>query len=209
MRWTSRASARRHSSSLSARSLSRRPPTCTRTAEQLETLERFGKKSAENLIEAIEKSKRNDLSRLLFALGIPHIGAKAAKQLALTFRSMDALLAADAEAIAAIDGFGGIMAEEVYSFFRKRSALELVERLRAAGLNMESGGAAETATGLLGRTFVLTGTLIEKNGGRVTSSVSKKTSYVVAGEEAGSKLTKAQTLGITVLTEAELIEMTE
>lgn len=190
------------------------------TAEQLETLERFGKKSAENLIEAIEKSKRNDLSRLLFALGIPHIGAKAAKQLALTFRSMDALLAADAEAIAAIDGFGGIMAEEVYSFFRKRSALELVERLRAAGLNMESGGAAETATGLLGRTFVLTGTLptltraeatalIEKNGGRVTSSVSKKTSYVVAGEEAGSKLTKAQTLGITVLTEAELIEMTE
>lgn len=190
------------------------------TAEQLETLERFGKKSAENLIEAIEKSKRNDLSRLLFALGIPHIGAKAAKQLALTFRSMDALLAADAEAIAAIDGFGGIMAEEVYSFFRKRSALELVERLKAAGLNMESEGAAETATGLLGRTFVLTGTLptltraeatalIEKNGGKVTSSVSKKTSYVVAGEEAGSKLTKAQTLGIAILTEAELIEMTE
>ncbi len=180
------------------------------TAEQLESLDRFGKKSAENLVAAIEKSKQNDLSRLLFALGIPHIGAKAAKLLASTFKSMDALLAADVEAIAAIDGFGGIMAEEVYSFFRKRSALELVERLRAAGVNMQAEDAGGGETRLLGKTFVLTGTLptltraeasalIERNGGKVTSSVSKKTSYVVAGEEAGSKLTKAQTLGIEIL----------
>ena len=190
------------------------------TAEQLESLDRFGKKSAENLVAAIEKSKQNDLSRLLFALGIPHIGAKAAKLLASTFKSMDALLAADVEAIAAIDGFGGIMAEEVYSFFRKRSALELVERLRAAGVNMQAEDVGGGETRLLGKTFVLTGTLptltraeasalIERNGGKVTSSVSKKTSYVVAGEEAGSKLTKAQTLGIEILTEADLLQMTE
>lgn len=189
------------------------------TAEQLETLERFGKKSAENLVAAIEKSKQNDLSRLLFALGIPHIGAKAAKLLSSTFRTMDALIAADEEAIAAIDGFGGIMAQEVYAFFRKRSALELIDRLKAAGVNM-TGESAVSDTRFLGKTFVLTGTLptltraeasklIEKNGGKVSSSVSKKTAYVVAGEEAGSKLMKAQTLGIPVITEAELLAMTE
>lgn len=189
------------------------------TAEQLEALDRFGKKSAENLVTAIEKSKQNDLSRLLFALGIPHIGAKAAKLLSATFRSMDALIAADEEAIAAIDGFGGIMAQEVYAFFRKRSALELIDRLKKAGVNM-TGESAVSDTRFLGKTFVLTGTLptltraeatalIEKNGGKVSSSVSKKTAYVVAGEEAGSKLTKAQTLGIPILTEAELLAMTE
>ncbi|MBO5253776.1 MAG: NAD-dependent DNA ligase LigA [Clostridia bacterium] len=187
--------------------------------EQLETLERFGKKSAENLVAAIQKSKENDLSKLLFALGIPHIGAKAAKVLSETFNSMDALISAEAEAIAAIDGFGGIMAEEVYAFFRKTSALELIEKLKAAGVNM-TGESRSTGTLFLGKTFVLTGTLptmsrseasalIEKNGGKVSGSVSKKTSFVVAGEEAGSKLTKAQTLGITILSEAELLEMME
>jgi len=187
--------------------------------EQLETLERFGKKSAENLVAAIQKSKENDLSKLLFALGIPHIGAKAAKVLSETFNSMDALISAEAEAIAAIDGFGGIMAEEVYAFFRKPSALELIEKLKAAGVNM-TGESRSTGTLFLGKTFVLTGTLptmsrseasalIEKNGGKVSGSVSKKTSFVVAGEEAGSKLTKAQTLGITILSEAELLEMME
>ncbi len=189
------------------------------TVEQLETLERFGKKSAENLVAAIQKSKENDLSKLLFALGIPHIGAKAAKVLSETFNSMDALVSAEAEAIAAIDGFGGIMAEEVYAFFRKPSVLELIEKLKAAGVNM-TGESRATGTLFLGKTFVLTGTLptmsrteasalIEKNGGKVSGSVSKKTSFVVAGEEAGSKLTKAQTLGITILSEAELLEMME
>ena len=187
--------------------------------EQLETLERFGKKSAENLVAAIQKSKENDLSKLLFALGIPHIGAKAAKVLSETFNSMDALISAEAEAIAAIDGFGGIMAEEVYAFFRKPSALELIEKLKSAGVNM-TGESRSTGTLFLGKTFVLTGTLptmsrseasalIEKNGGKVSGSVSKKTSFVIAGEEAGSKLTKAQTLGITILSEAELLEMME
>ena len=189
------------------------------TADKLMQLERFGKKSAENLVAAIAKSKQNDLSRLLFALGIPHIGAKAAKTLSETFRSMDALIEAGAEQIAAIDGFGGIMAEEVYAFFRKRSALELIERLKAAGVNMQ-GESTVLDTRFLGKTLVLPGTLptmsraeasalIEKNGGKVSGSVSKKTAYVVAGEEAGSKLIKAQTLGIPILTEAELLAMME
>ena len=166
------------------------------TAQELETLDRFGKKSAENLVAAIQKSKENDLSKLLFALGIPHIGAKAAKLLAGAFGNMDALIAADEEQIAAI---------------------ELIDRLKAAGVNM-TAEAATTDTKFLGKTFVLTGTLpnlkrteaaalIEKAGGKVSGSVSKKTSYVVAGEEAGSKLTKAQTLGIPVLTEAELLTL--
>ena len=187
------------------------------TAQELETLDRFGKKSAENLVAAIQKSKENDLSKLLCALGIPHIGAKAAKLLAGAFGNMDALIAADEEQIAAIDGFGGIMAQEVYAFFRRHSAIELIERLKAAGVNM-TAEAVTTDTKFLGKTFVLTGTLpnlkrteaaalIEKAGGKVSGSVSKKTSYVVAGEEAGSKLTKAQTLGIPVLTEAELLTL--
>lgn len=189
------------------------------TVEQLEGLERFGKKSAENLVSAIQKSKDNDLSRLLFALGIPHIGAKAAKTLSETFKSMDALVSASVDMISAIDGFGGIMADEVYAFFRKPSALELIEKLKIAGVNMV-GESHDVGTIFLGKTFVLTGTLptmsraeasalIEKNGGKVSGSVSKKTSYVVAGEEAGSKLTKAQTLGITILSESELLEMME
>ena len=187
------------------------------TAQELETLDRFGKKSAENLVAAIQKSKENDLSKLLFALGIPHIGAKAAKLLAGAFGNMDALIAADEEQIAAIDGFGGIMAQEVYAFFRRHSAIELIDRLKAAGVNM-TAEAVTTDTKFLGKTFVLTGTLpnlkrteaaalIEKAGGKVSGSVSKKTSYIVAGEEAGSKLTKAQTLGIPVLTEAELLTL--
>ena len=189
------------------------------TAQQLEGLDRFGKKSAENLVSAIQKSKENDLSRLLFALGIPHIGAKAAKTLSETFKSMDALVSASVDMISAIDGFGGIMADEVYAFFRKPSALELIEKLKIAGVNMV-GESHDVGTIFLGKTFVLTGTLptmsraeasalIEKNGGKVSGSVSKKTSYVVAGEEAGSKLTKAQTLGITILSESELLEMME
>ena len=187
------------------------------TAQELETLDRFGKKSAENLVAAIQKSKENDLSKLLFALGIPHIGAKAAKLLAGAFGNMDALIAADEEQIAAIDGFGGIMAQEVYAFFRRHSAIELIDRLKAAGVNM-TAEAVTTDTKFLGKTFVLTGTLpnlkrteaaalIEKAGGKVSGSVSKKTSYVVAGEAAGSKLTKAQTLGIPVLDEAGLYQL--
>lgn len=185
--------------------------------EQLSDLERMGEKSAENLLAALEKSKSADLSRLLFALGIPQIGAKAAKLLAEHFQDMDALMQAEPEEIAGIEGFGGIMAEAVVDYFQRPSAQELVRRLKECGLNMKSA-AEKKGTSLAGLRFVLTGTLptmgrkeagalIEAAGGKVVSSVSKKTSYVVAGEEAGSKLLKANELGVSVLTEAGLMEL--
>lgn len=189
------------------------------TQEQLAGLERMGEKSAQNLLDALEASKKNDFSRLIFALGIPHIGAKAAKLLAARFPTMAALLEATEEEIASIDGFGQIMAQAVAEFLQLPGSRHLIQALREAGVNME---AAQTPTGSLfsGRTFVLTGTLptmtrsqasalIESLGGKVSGSVSKKTSYVVAGEEAGSKLAKAEKLGIPVLSEAELLAMAE
>lgn len=189
------------------------------TMEQLAGLERMGEKSAQNLLDALEKSRQNDLYRLIFALGIPHIGAKAAKLLAARFHTMDALLAASEEEIASIDGFGGIMAQAVVRFLQLPGSLHLIGALRQAGLNM-TAEETQTDTRFAGKTFVLTGTLptmtrseasalIERLGGKVSGSVSKKTSYVVAGEEAGSKLTKAQKLGIPVITEEELTAMAE
>ena len=191
----------------------------TLEAERLESLERFGKKSAENLVSALEKSKGNDLYRLIFALGIPHIGAKAAQLLCNAFPSMEQIREADEEAISQIDGFGGIMAKEIVEFFSRESAQALVSRLEKLGLNMEARQ-ENKGTALAGITFVLTGTLpgmgrkeatelIEKHGGKVSSSVSKKTGYVLAGEEAGSKLEKATALGIPVITEEELLTMLE
>ena len=189
------------------------------TQEQLAGLERMGEKSAQNLLDALEASKKNDFSRLIFALGIPHIGAKAAKLLSARFPTMETLLEATEEEIASIDGFGQIMAQAVAEFLQLPGSRHLIQALREAGVNME---AAQTPTGSLfsGRTFVLTGTLptmtrsqasalIESLGGKVSGSVSKKTSYVVAGEEAGSKLAKAEKLGIPVLSEAELLAMAE
>lgn len=189
------------------------------TQEQLAGLERMGEKSAQNLLDALEASKKNDFSRLIFALGIPHIGAKAAKLLSARFPTMETLLEATEEEIASIDGFGQIMAQAVAEFLQLPGSRHLIQALREAGVNME---AAQTPTGSLfsGRTFVLTGTLptmtrsqasalIESLGGKVSGSVSKKTSYVVAGEEAGSKLAKAEKLGVPVLSEAELLAMAE
>ena len=161
----------------------------------------MGKKSAENLIVAIERSKQNDLSRLIFALGIRHIGQKAAKLLALRFGDMETLSTASAEEMEAIDGFGAIMAESAESFFALPQTKALLAELRGYGVHMESLEKPQSDT-LAGKTFVLTGTLpsltraqasemIEKSGGKVSSSVSKKTSFVLAGEEAGSKLKKA------------------
>lgn len=186
-------------------------------AEELAKLERLGQKSAENLVAALEKSKGNDLYRLIFALGIPHIGVKAAQLLCSTFSSMEKICGASEEEIAQIDGFGGIMAQEVVEFFSYDSAKTLVSRLAELGVNM-TAAQQERGTAFAGLTFVLTGTLptmsrkeatelIEKQGGKVSSSVSKKTSYVLAGEEAGSKLEKATALGISVLTEEELVAM--
>ena len=192
----------------------------TLEAGKLSKLDRFGKKSAENLLAALEKSKGNDLYRLVFALGIPHIGAKAAQTLCQAFPTMEALEAAGEEQVAEIPGFGGIMAREVAAFFARQSARDLVDRLKELGLNMTAHKKEEASQKLAGATFVLTGTLptmsrkeasqlIESHGGKVSSSVSKKTSYVLAGEEAGSKLEKANALGIPVVTEAQLLAMLE
>lgn len=191
------------------------------TAEQVAELERMGEKSAANLIAAIDKSKENDLYRLLFALGIRHIGLKAAKLLAQRFGHMEAIQQATAADMESIDGFGGIMAENAAAFFSLPESAALIRRLADAGLRMDSSLAAEAVTAdkpFAGLTFVLTGTLpdytrdqaaalIEERGGRVASSVSKKTSYVLAGEAAGSKLTKAQSLGVAIIDQAEFMRM--
>ncbi|MBR7092989.1 MAG: NAD-dependent DNA ligase LigA [Clostridia bacterium] len=184
----------------------------------LEMLARLGEKSAENLMLAIERSKQADLSRVVFALGIRNIGQKAAKQLAEHFGTMQALQRASREEIAALDGFGDIMADSVVRFFALEPSRLLVERLRQAGVNMECRTAAPVGQKLAGLTFVLTGTLpsmtrdeatalIESHGGKTSSSVSQKTSYVLAGEAAGSKLDKAVQLGIPVLTQQQLEQM--
>lgn len=189
----------------------------TLTLAQLTLIERMGEKSAQNLLDGIERSKQNDLSHLLFAMGIPHIGQKAAKLLAARFGSMTNVFKATAEEIAEIDGYGEIMAESVQEFFSLTATAELVARLRDAGVNMESQQQVQD-TRFSGKTFVLTGTLpnmtrvqaaevIEKFGGKVSGSVSKKTSYVLAGKEAGSKLTKAQTLGVPILSESDFEEL--
>lgn len=192
----------------------------TLETKQLRELDRFGKKSAENLVASVERSKGNDLYRLVYALGIPHIGAKAAQVLCGAFPTMDQLQEASEEELAQIEGFGGIMAKEVAAFFQKDSAKELVARLKELGVKMEARRQETQSAALAGSTFVLTGTLptmsrkeatqlIESHGGKVTSSVSKKTSYVLAGEEAGGKLDKARQLEIPILTEEELLRMLE
>ena len=183
------------------------------------TLEGFKDKSSQNLVDAVEKSKGNDLSKLVFALGIRHVGQKAGKILADHFGSMEALMNATVEELTSIEGFGGIMAQSVASFFALEQSKREIEALAALGVNMLSQK-EKIDNRFEGKTFVLTGTLptlsrneaselIEKYGGKTASSVSKKTSFVLAGEEAGSKLVKAQTLGITIITEEEFREMIE
>ena len=178
-------------------------------------LERMGKRSAEKLITAIEKSKGNDLSRLLFAFGVRQVGQKAGKVLASRFGSLDALMAATEEELTQVPDIGAITAKSIAEWFQNPQSRHLIETLRDAGVNMLSQE-APTGDKLAGKTFVLTGTLegftrdeagarIEALGGKVSGSVSKKTSYVVAGEAAGSKLKKADELGIPVLTEAEFL----
>ena len=183
--------------------------------QEVAALDRMGEKSADNLIAAIDKTRQNDLYRVIYALGIRHIGEKAAKLLAARLGSMDALMDATVEQLSTIDGFGGIMAESVARFFAQPESRHFVAQLEKAGVNLVSH-AAPTGDRLAGQTFVLTGTLptmtrpeatalIEQYGGKISGSVSKKTTYVVAGEEAGSKLQKAQELGVPVLTEDELM----
>ncbi len=189
------------------------------TLEEVSVLDRIAEKSGSNLLAAIEKSKQNDLSRLLFALGIRGIGQKAAKLLAARFMDIEHLFSASEGDISSIDGFGGIMARAVVEYFSLDATRGLIDRLQKAGVNTRSKD-RPTSDRLAGLSFVLTGTLphmtrseagarIERLGGKVSSSVSKKTSYVVAGEEAGSKLAKAQGLGIPILDEAALLALLE
>ena len=188
-------------------------------SEKIAALERMGAKSAENLKNAVEASKQNDLSKLIFALGIRHIGQKAAALLAEAFGTMENLETASREELLSIDGFGEIMADAVVQFFSLEQSRALIADLKAAGVNMQSQKEI-VDTRFQGKTFVLTGTLptmtrseasaiIESFKGKTASSVSKKTDYVLAGEDAGSKLRKAQDLGITVISEAEFKEMIE
>ncbi len=186
-------------------------------AEDITSLDRKGEKSAQNLIASIEKSKTAGLDRVIYALGIPHIGERAAKLLCEHYDDINSLMAANSDDIAAIEGFGAIMAEGVVEFFSLPASRELIESLRSKGVEMHLEK-VEKGTKLQGLTFVLTGTLpdysrdemkalIEAEGGKVASSVSAKTSYVVAGEAAGSKLTKAQSLGVAVLNQQEMLDM--
>ena len=187
------------------------------TAEQLEKLERMGAKSAQNAVEAIAKSKENDLWRLIYALGIRQVGEKAAKVLAAHFGSMDALRRATEEELTQIDDVGAVTADYITRWMQSEQAADLLERLKNAGLNMESRRTLVDSR-FAGMTFVLTGALtrftreeagemIEQRGGKAASSVSKKTTSVVAGENAGSKLKKAQELNIPVLSEEEFLAL--
>lgn len=185
--------------------------------EQLTALERMGEKSAENLLAAIEASKNRGLSRLLFAFGIRHIGQKAGKLLATTYRTLDTLLEATADELASVRDIGDIMAESFCNWAESEAAASMIERIKAAGVLTEATEEKKDDR-FQGKTFVLTGTLptlsrkeasdiIESFGGKTSSAVSKKTDFVLAGEEAGSKLTKAQALGITVIDEGTFLSM--
>ena len=170
------------------------------------------------MMDAIEESKHRDLYRLINALGIRHVGVKLAKSLAKTYQTMDKLMKASYEELRLKEEVGEIIAGSIYEFFRQEQTIDLIGKLKVAGLNMKAQKEKNVDERFSGKTFVLTGSLehysreqaseiIEKFGGKTSSSVSKKTDYVLAGEEAGSKLKKAQDLGITILSEEEFQKM--
>ena len=186
--------------------------------EDVASLKKDGKRFAEKLINNINKSKENNLDRLITALGIEQVGAKSAKILAKRFGTMDDLAKANFGTLTFVDEIGEITANSIREFFMQDQTKDLLKKLKAAGVNMREIEDENSDNRFLGKTFVLTGTLenftrdeaseiIEKLGGKTSGSVSKKTSYVLAGEDAGSKLTKAQSLGIPVITEAQFDEM--
>ena len=190
----------------------------TLTFEDIASLKKNGTKFAENLINAIQDSKNRPFYKLITALGIRHIGTKSAKTIAKHFKTIENLMNAEIEEIAELDDVGQIMAQSIYQFFKQDQTIDLINKLRDAGVNMREEQNETGDTRFEGLTFVLTGSLenytreqageiIEKFGGKVSSSVSKKTNYVLAGEEAGSKLTKAQSLGVNIITEAQFEEM--
>ncbi len=187
-------------------------------AEDVEDMDKMGKKSAENLIKAINASKENSLSKLVTALGIRFVGAKASKLIASYAKNMDNLMVLSKEDLTSIDEIGEVMADSITKYFKEPQNVELIEKLRSAGVNFEENTTNNSDMRFENMTFVLTGTLseftrneaseiIENFGGKTSSSVSKKTTYVLAGEEAGSKLDKANKLGVKVITEAEFKEM--
>jgi DNA ligase (NAD+) len=188
--------------------------------DALMQLERMGKKSSLNLLAQIEESKHNDLSRVIFGLGIRHVGERTAQILAQHFGSMEALSKATQQSLESVFEVGPVVAESIYHFFAQPENLAVVDKLRAAGVNLSAKAAARRSGELQGKQFVLTGklptlsreqasALIEQHGGRVTASVSQKTDFVLAGEDAGSKLDKARSLGITVIDEPEFLKMVE
>ena len=190
----------------------------TLTFEEIASLKKNGKKFAQNLIDSINKSKENDLYHLLTALGIRHVGVKASKLLAKKYKTMDNLMQASLEELSEIKDIGEIMATSIQEFFRQEQTQDLIQKLKDAGVNMNYLEEAGEDNRFEGKTFVLTGSLekytrgeasniIEKLGGKTSGTVSKKTDYVLAGEEAGSKLTKAQNLGVTIISETEFEEM--
>ena len=187
-------------------------------AEDISVLDRMGETSAANIIEAVEKSKQNDLSRLLTGLGVRMVGQKAARIICAKFPTMDELMSADVSSLMTIDGVGDVMAQNVVDYFALAKTKELVEEFKNLGLKMSEPVSEANGGVFEGKTFVLTGTLptlkrseaskiIEANGGKVSSSVSKKTDYVLAGEAAGSKLDKANKLGITIMSEEEFLAL--
>jgi DNA ligase (NAD+) len=188
-------------------------------ASQLATLERMGDKSAANLVSALEKSKATTLARFLYALGIREVGEATAHTLAAHFGSLEALEQANPEALIAVQDVGPIVADHIHTFFAQPHNLEVIEKLIRAGVHWSETEQVEAGEQRLqGKTFVLTGTLtafsrdeakqqLQALGAKVTGSVSKKTDYVVAGESPGSKLTKAEQLGVTVLDEDEFIRL--
>lgn len=186
--------------------------------EDIASLKKNGKKFAQNLIDSINKSKENDLYRLITALGIRHVGGKASKVLARKYKTMENLQNANFEQLSQINDIGEVMANSIIEFFMQEQTKDLIGKLKKAGVNMNCLEEESDDKRFEGKTFVLTGSLelftrkeaediIEKLGGKTSSSVSKKTDYVLAGEEAGSKLTKAQSLGINIISETDFKEM--
>ena len=184
---------------------------------ELATLERMGEKSAKNLVSAIDKSRSTTLGRFIFALGIRNVGETTAKELARHYGSLDAILSATTDALQTVPDIGPIVARSIAEFFAEPHNRTVIQALRDAGVHWpEQEPVAEASGAFVGKNFVLTGTLphmtrdeakalIESQGGKVTGSVSKKTHYLIAGADAGSKLTKAESLDIPILDEAELV----
>lgn len=186
--------------------------------EEIASLKKNGKKFAQNLMDSIETSKQNDLYRLLTALGIRHVGSKASKMLAKKYKTIDAIMQASFEELKEMKDIGEVMADSIVQFFAQEQTKDLIQKLKEAGVNTKSLQEEQSDQRFEGKTFVLTGSLteftrkeaedmIENLGGKTSGSVSKKTDYVLAGEEAGSKLTKAQELGVTILSEEEFKQL--